>query len=153
MLGFSPLWSDQNLMNKPRVADQIVEHIEQLILAGTLRPGDRLPAERVFCRQLSVSRPSLREALQKLSARQLVTTQRGGGTYVTEALTQSLADPLLELIASSPGRLGDVLELRHAIESLAAHYAALRRTTADKSALRKSYKLSLIHISEPTRPY
>ena len=46
----------------------------------------------------------------------------------------------LELIASSPGRLGDVLELRHAIESLAAHYAALRRTTADKSALRKSYK-------------
>jgi len=51
-------------MNKPRVADQIVEHIEQLILAGTLRPGDRLPAERVFCRQLSVSRPSLREALQ-----------------------------------------------------------------------------------------
>ena len=48
MLGFSPLWSDQNLMNKPRVADQIVEHIEQLILAGTLRPGDRLPAERIF---------------------------------------------------------------------------------------------------------
>jgi DNA-binding FadR family transcriptional regulator len=78
--------------------------------------------------------------LQKLSARQLVTTQRGGGTYVTEALTQSLADPLLELIASSPRRLGDVLELRHAIESLAAHYAALRRTTADKIALRQSYK-------------
>ena len=140
MLGFSLLWSDQILMNKPRVADQIVEHIEQLILSGTLRPGDRLPAERVFCRQLSVSRPSLREALQKLAARQLVTTKRGGGTYITEALAQSLADPLLELIASSPGRLGDVLELRHAIESLAAHYAALRRTTADKSALRQSYK-------------
>jgi len=61
-------------MNRERVSEVVVRKIEQLILEGALKPGDRLPAERKFAVQLGVSRPSLREGLQILSARGLLTT-------------------------------------------------------------------------------
>ena len=67
---------------------------------------------------MGVSRPSLREALQKLSARGMLVARRGGGTTVTNSLNPALEDPLLELISNSPDSHADVLELRHAISLL-----------------------------------
>jgi len=131
-------------MDSPRVSDLVVEKIQRLILEGALKPGQRLPAERKFAEQMGVSRPSLREALQKLSARGMLVSRRGGGTIVTERLNPSLEDPLLELISSSPDSHADVLELRHAIESLAAYYAAERRTDADIRNLRETYKRLIV---------
>ncbi|MBL6918751.1 MAG: GntR family transcriptional regulator, partial [Gammaproteobacteria bacterium] len=88
-------------MNRERVSDAVVRQVEELILEGALKPGDRLPAERTFAAQLGVSRPSLREGLQILSARGLLNTRRGGATEVTESLNPALENPLLELISAS----------------------------------------------------
>ena len=52
------------MINPPKVADAIVSQIEQLILEGVLKPGERLPPERELAHQLNVSRPSLREAIK-----------------------------------------------------------------------------------------
>ena len=120
-------------MDTPRVSDIVVEKIEQLILEGTLKPGQRLPAERKFAQQMGVSRPSLREALQKLSARGMLVAKRGGGTTVTKSLNPALENPLLEL--------------RHAIESLSAYYAASRRTESDIEQIRTCYKRLIISHS------
>jgi GntR family transcriptional repressor for pyruvate dehydrogenase complex len=68
-------------MDTPRVSDIVVEKIERSILEGTLKPGQRLPAERKFAEQMGVSRPSLREALQKLSARGMLVARRGGAPH------------------------------------------------------------------------
>jgi GntR family transcriptional repressor for pyruvate dehydrogenase complex len=144
------LWSYQitkKLMDTPRVSDIVVEKIEQLILEGTLKPGQRLPAERKFAQQMGVSRPSLREALQKLSARGMLVAKRGGGTTVTKSLNPALENPLLELISNSPDSHADVLELRHAIESLSAYYAASRRTESDIEQIRTCYKRLIISHS------
>ncbi|MCP4063477.1 MAG: GntR family transcriptional regulator, partial [Gammaproteobacteria bacterium] len=54
-----------------RLADTIVEQLETMILEGTLQPGERLPPERVLSEQFGVSRPSLREAIQRLTAKGL----------------------------------------------------------------------------------
>ena len=89
-------------MDTPRVSDIVVEKIERSILEGTLKPGQRLPAERKFAEQMGVSRPSSREALQKLSARGMLVARRGGGTTVTKSLNPALENPLLELISNSP---------------------------------------------------
>ena len=45
-----------------RVAESVITQIEQLILRGIIRPGERLPSERDLADRLGVSRPSLREA-------------------------------------------------------------------------------------------
>ena len=52
-----------------RLSDDIVEQLEGMILEGTLKSGERLPAERALAEQFGVSRPSLREAIQKLAAK------------------------------------------------------------------------------------
>jgi GntR family transcriptional repressor for pyruvate dehydrogenase complex len=53
---------------QPEKISQTVRQIEQLILRGILKPGERLPSERELSERLSVSRPSLREALAELQA-------------------------------------------------------------------------------------
>lgn len=135
-------------MNRERVSDAVVRQVETLILEGALKPGDRLPAERKFAAQLGVSRPSLREGLQILSARGLLVTRRGGSTEVTESLNSALENPLLELISASADAQEDVMELRHAIESMAAYHAAARRTQTDIEVLRDAYKRMVISHGE-----
>ena len=65
-----------------KLADTIADHLEQMILEGSLRPGERLLAERELAQRFDVSRPSLREALEKLEKRGLLTSGRGGSTFV-----------------------------------------------------------------------
>src|SRR5215217_1831433 len=48
--------------------DQLVAYIQD----GTLQPGDALPSQQELARQLSVSRPVLREAMQRLEAAGLI---------------------------------------------------------------------------------
>ncbi|MCK8292669.1 FCD domain-containing protein, partial [Erwinia amylovora] len=56
---------------------------------------------------------------------------QGGGTFVQKSLWKSLSDPLVELLAGHPESQVDLLETRHALEGIAAYYAALRGTEED----------------------
>ena len=62
---------------------QISEPLAALILDGTLEPGTRLEDEVSMARRLNVSRPTARQALQRLADRGLVARRRGAGTTVT----------------------------------------------------------------------
>ena len=68
------------------MADTIAAHLERLILEGALRPGEKLASERDLASKLDVSRPSLRDAIDKLAERGLLTATRGG-TYVAQFLS------------------------------------------------------------------
>ena len=117
------------------ISEKIAEQIENNILEGALNAGDKLPPERELAIQFDVSRPSIREAINKLQARGLVTKNPGGGTYIDETVGASFSDPLLQLIGSNPDALYDILELRFALEGLSAYGAAERATEADKKRL------------------
>ncbi|MDB2708267.1 GntR family transcriptional regulator, partial [Amylibacter sp.] len=69
-----------------RVAESVITQIEQLILRGIIRPGERLPSERDLADRLGVSRPSLREAISTLQDRGLLTTKANAGVFVAELL-------------------------------------------------------------------
>ncbi len=71
----------------------IAGRAEARIRAGAWAPGDRLPPERELCRELAVSRATLRQALGELERRGLVTRHQGRGTFV--APTSGLVDPAL----------------------------------------------------------
>lgn len=123
-------------INPPKVSDAIVSQIEQLILEGVLKPGERLLPERELAQQLNVSRPSLREAITTLKSRGLLHSRRGGGNFVVDVIAPTLTDPLIELLKNHPKAMFDVLELRHALEEVTAYFAALRATDADREILR-----------------
>ena len=118
-----------------KISDIIVEQLENMILEGRFTAGQKLPAERVLATQFEVSRPSLREAIQKLVARGVLFSRHGGGTYVSDQLGSAFSDPLQDLLSAHDEFLYDQLEFRDALEGLAAYYAALRSTDADKAKL------------------
>ncbi len=137
-------------MKKTTLSDQIASQLEQMIADGSLNPGERLPAERQLSERLGVSRPSLREAIKKLSSKGLLYSRQGGGTYVTQSLDDGITDPLLELLQKHPESRFDVLEVRHALDSQAAYYAALRATDKDRYNIQKAFEhmIDLHHHSD-----
>lgn len=124
-------------IRQPKLSDVIEQRLEFLILEGTLRPGEKLPPERELAKQFEVSRPSLREAIQRLEAKGLLFRRQGGGTFVQQHLWQSFSDPLVALLSDHPESQFDLLETRHALEGIAAYYAALRSTDEDKARIRE----------------
>jgi GntR family transcriptional repressor for pyruvate dehydrogenase complex len=114
-----------------RIADVVANDLELRILEGSLKPGDRLPAERNLALELNVSRPTLREAIQKLVSKGLLSTKHGGGTVVTDRLQASFTDPWQDMLKGHPLLQSDMLEFRHMLEGEAALLAAERATEAD----------------------
>ncbi|MDF2397853.1 FCD domain-containing protein [Pseudomonas sp. 3MA1] len=123
-----------------RLSDDIVERLEGMILEGTLKAGERLPAERALAEQFGVSRPSLREAIQKLTAKGLLISRQGGGNYVVESLGSTFSDPLLHLLENNTDAQRDLLEFRHTLEASCAYYAALRATVVDRERLTQAFE-------------
>ncbi|TAN70872.1 MAG: FCD domain-containing protein [Magnetospirillum sp.] len=123
-----------------KLADTIADHLEQLILEGSLRPGERLLAERELAQRFDVSRPSLREALEKLEKRGLLTSGRGGSTYVAPLLGEGFTEPLYAALASRPETTFDYLEFRRFVEGSAAYFAALRGTDVDRALIRECFE-------------
>src|ERR1700674_4921905 len=89
------------MIRPEKLGDAIAEHLEKLILEGVLRPGEKLASERDLALKLDVSRPSLREALEKLQSKGLIETSKGG-TVVAQFL------------APCPGRWRSCLPTSHA---------------------------------------
>lgn len=126
-------------MKKQRIAAQIAEQLETMIVDGSLQPGDRLPSERKLSEQMAISRPSLREAIQMLISRGLLESRPGGGTFIKSTLAADFSDPMLTLFRENPEYRFDVLEIRHALEGNAAFYAALRATDEDKAHILENF--------------
>jgi DNA-binding GntR family transcriptional regulator len=90
-----------------RLVDDVTHSIEDAILAGRMRPGERL-IETKLCNELGVSRTTLRESLLMLERRGLVRGEPRRGTFVTrlareDALDLCRARALLEAFALSSG--------------------------------------------------
>lgn len=126
--------------SRMRLSDAVCDQFERLIADGTLHPGEHLPPERELAKRLEISRPSLREALLKLEMRGLLQARRGGGFSVTDVVAQTITDPLAQLLNSHPKATADVIEMRQALGTVAAYYAALRATEADLDKLRAAYE-------------
>jgi DNA-binding FadR family transcriptional regulator len=112
------------------------------IIAGRYAEGMRLPGDAELTAMFKVSRPVLRESVKTLVAKGLLSTKARVGTVVRERGAWNMfdADVLAwHLDAGIDKRfLGDLAEIRLAVEPRAAVLAAARRSEADLDALRRS---------------
>jgi len=113
-----------------RVSDEIVHQVKALISEGKLKPGDRLPPERDLVKEFSVSRPSLREALNTLVAMGFLEV-KGKRTFIKSVASESVQDPLSLLIKADTQKIFDLIEVRKALEAWGAFLAAQRATGDD----------------------
>src|ERR1700681_494903 len=139
------------MIRPEKLGDAIAEHLEKLILEGVLRPGEKLASERDLALKLDVSRPSLRQALEKLQSKGLIETSQGG-TVVAPFLAP-LSPPLAELFADKPRVTADYFEYRRIIEGQAAALAATRATQVERAAMKERCgRMEKAHqIEEPSQ--
>jgi GntR family transcriptional repressor for pyruvate dehydrogenase complex len=114
-----------------KLSHSVVRQIEQLILRGILRPGERLPSERELSERFGVSRPSLREAVAELQERGLLATRAGAGIYVADVLGSAFSPALIQLIASHEEAVFDYIAFRRDLEAIAAERAAIHGSDTD----------------------
>jgi len=117
-------------VNRRTVADDVYSQIVADVLSGELRPGDSLPSERRLAEVLGVSRPAVREALQKVSAAGLVDVRQGDSTTVRDFRRSGGLDLLPRLLVPAgeldPKTARSILEARLHIGPKVAALAAER---------------------------
>jgi GntR family transcriptional repressor for pyruvate dehydrogenase complex len=131
-----------------RLSSQVAEQITQMILSGTLQPGDRLPAERELCETFQVSRTVVREAVSIVKAKGLIESNGRNGTCVRALQGQDVSQSIGMLITlqGHPATLEDLMEVRRALETQIARLAAERAT--DEEILKMQEILNCMAASE-----
>ena len=78
--------------------EYVFEQIENLILSGKLKPGDKLPSERDLMEIYKRSHPTIREALRMLESSNYIRVIPGGGAEVCYSSTENIQDSMIELL-------------------------------------------------------
>lgn len=136
-------------MVKPkRYSDQVFEQLRDLIFRGQLKPGDKLLPERELAQSMGVSRPTVREAINKLVYRGMLEHRQGQGTFVAMPEPGQAHNPFKAMIEGYEATPLDLLEVRLGLECNAAVLAARRATPEDLAMLEKSFHLMRDKILE-----
>jgi GntR family transcriptional repressor for pyruvate dehydrogenase complex len=131
-----------------RVFQDVIHQIEEAILQGKLKAGDKLPAERELKDIFQTSRGTLREALRVLEQKGLVTIKTGvnGGAIVKEVTTHQVSESLAFLIRYQKIPLKDIAEFREGVEGMVAALAAERAKSRDIAYLKKLLEEARCHL-------
>ena len=131
-------------ITRTRSHELVVDQIEEQILAGTLRVGDRLPGERDLASHLQVSRAAVREAIRSLEAQGVVRSGVGSGkdagTLVSAMPSEALTRLLRLHVALANFPIPDVIAARVILERSSALLAADNASEVDFAAMRAALK-------------
>jgi GntR family transcriptional repressor for pyruvate dehydrogenase complex len=125
-------------------AKQIAEHIRRAILEGRLKGAERLPTEEELANRYGVSRPTVREALKRLAAQNLISSRRGpaSGTFVNsltlEELAQNVTSAATMLVTVGGLEMDEIAEARIELEGLCCRLAVEHATENIVSKLQEA---------------
>jgi GntR family transcriptional repressor for pyruvate dehydrogenase complex len=125
-------------IKQEKISTKIVEQIKALIKEGDLNPGDALPPERELVKLFSVSRASLREALNSLAGMGFLEMSQKQRTVVKSLAAGRMTEPLHLLIKDDIQTVFELIEVRKAIETWNAYHAAKRANADDIARLERS---------------
>ncbi|MGA8222440.1 MAG: FadR/GntR family transcriptional regulator [Candidatus Acidiferrales bacterium] len=127
------------IVRTSRLYEQIIEQIEGSILAGELKAGDQLPAERELAQRFGVSRTAVREAVKALREKGLVEAYSGRGTFITNGTSQAIRQSLdLMIKIGQPDGCTHLAEVRLILEPEIAALAATRVEENHLAAMREA---------------
>ena len=124
----------QRIQTELKATPSVVQRLHRLVTEN-LEPGAKLPTEAALAELFKVSRLTVREALKVLSGRGLVELQQGKRTVVRELDSSVLSDYLNAAVRRDPRGMLELLEIRRALEGLAAALAAKNGTRAGLAAI------------------
>lgn len=120
----------------PSMKELFVQTIENMILSGELKIGDKLPTEREMADQMKISRTIVNLGLNELKQKGFVEINARKGTVVSDYIKNGSTDILLSIINFNGGNLdkktfNSLMHFRIINEGEAAYLAAINRTSED----------------------
>ena len=137
---------DDLTMPRPAAASnlyvEVAQSLRSLIVERKLKPGDRLPSERVLAQQLQVGRPVVRDALRILETLGLIGVSPRQGSYVKQpdlaACLGAVVDSVARSQAAETGWQEGLWEARGILEAEGAALAAQRATPEDRRKVQEA---------------
>ncbi|SAL68687.1 GntR family transcriptional regulator [Caballeronia udeis] len=133
-----------------RVFEEICSQIRQDLSDGKLRPGDKLPAERILAEQFSVSRAALREALRSLEGAGIVKLLKGtnGGAVILDGTRNTVAQSIADFRSLGRVSLSEIAEARILIQETIVRLAVHRATDEDIEALEENVRQTAEFVAQ-----
>jgi DNA-binding FadR family transcriptional regulator len=123
-------------MRRVLVSDEIIEQFKNLILDGTLKPGDGLGSETNLAAQMNVGRSTIREALKVLIHLGFI-ERKGKVAVVAKSVSGGMKpQKIIERFRANRNFL-EMIEVRKIIEPDIAAMAATRYETGDLDLIRQ----------------
>jgi GntR family transcriptional repressor for pyruvate dehydrogenase complex len=128
------------------LAQRIVRDIDQ----QGLRPGDKLPSERLMMDSYDAGRGTLRESLRFLELQGVLSLKPGpgGGPVIQKPNADHLATTLAVMLQFDHARYGMIAEARAAFEPVVAQLAAERITGARLAELARTLSDMQAHLND-----
>lgn len=126
---------------RQKLSDQVFDRLWDMVQSGELAPGDAMPSERALMERFAVGRPAVREALQMMANKGIISISHGERSRVNK-LTAGIAfdqvDDIAKLLLSTePANLEHLKQLRKILETSSVQIAA-RNCTPEKTAMMRA---------------
>ncbi|MDR1209084.1 MAG: FadR family transcriptional regulator [Clostridiales bacterium] len=124
-------------LDKNDARTQVYETLLEKITSGQWKPGRKIPSENQLTGELGVSRITVREALQKLVALNLIETQQGRGSFVKEFNSGDYFKTMLSVAKPGGKDILNLLEYRKILEAGTVRLAIERARPGDVELLKR----------------
>ncbi|MCC8026300.1 MAG: FadR family transcriptional regulator [Clostridium sp.] len=118
-------------IQKVHVGEQVFQQMKRMLILGEWMPGDKLPSENELASLFNVSRITVRQALQKLIALNLIETRLGEGSFVRTLEVEQSLDRLMPTMYLGEKTNIQVFEFRELMDVESVRLATKRRTDED----------------------
>ncbi|EUB97807.1 regulatory protein GntR HTH [Rhizobium sp. CF080] len=131
------------------IARQVSDNIRSAIMDGRLKIDERLPTEEELAKSFGISRPTVREALKRLAAQNLIHSKRGptGGNFVKrpdpEGLSKAITGAATLLVGIGAFDIEEIITARLETEAVCCRLAASNRNEADLAAMEAEIAVQL----------
>ena len=119
-------------------SDIIINQIKNLISAGKLKPGVKLPSERILSERFGVGRSYVREAIKKLEFYGILKTLPQKGTIVASLGVKALEGLITNILNVEGPDFESLMEVRGLLEIQSARLAASRAEESDIQSIVKA---------------
>ncbi len=119
-----------------RVSEIVFDEILKIIQKNNFHPGDKFYSENQLCKELGVSRTSVREALRSMEALGRITVQHGRGIFIASAETHE-NEGFISWLKVNRNSILEHFEVRLMLEPKAAYYAGIKALDSDISGILK----------------
>ena len=132
-----------------RAYEKIINYVEQQVMHGRYKKGDKLPPERELAALLGASRNSVREGLGILERMGAISSQQGAGNFISDNFEKTLIEVMTLMFILEEGTFREISEFRYALETQALadieYYMSMLEKTPEEDM--KAYYDKKIHYT------